>query len=98
MGGICGEGKFERRKAELAMSKALARAINKETRLLYDCEAYYKVSAAPITRQLRDDITRPLPDVLPLMPKFVKFRWPSPPSIDLTDYWRWTEWNPWKSA
>jgi hypothetical protein len=47
-----------------------------ELRLLYTCEAIFKIPAAPVIRQLVADAERPLPDVLPPRPEWKSFEWP----------------------
>lgn len=62
--------------------------LNRELRLLYDCEAKFKIPAAPIVRRLVAESERPLPDTLPPKPAWISFDWPASGSVDLVSYWR----------
>jgi hypothetical protein len=50
--------------------------------------AYMEIAAGPIIRQLLTDDARPLPDVVPPQPKWIKFDWPRSNEVNLVNYWR----------
>lgn len=62
--------------------------LSRELSLLYACEAAYKIPAAPVARQLITDDERPLPDVIPVRPQWVRFDWPKSGEVNLMNYWR----------
>lgn len=59
-----------------------------ELALLYRVEALHKLPAAPITRQLVEWEQQLLPDIIPPVPRWVKFEWPASGTVDLNAYWR----------
>lgn len=70
------------------MNKKPDKRLHEEIRLLYKAEADHKIPATPVIRQLTEEAGRPLPDVLPVAPKMVKFQWPNSDEVDFRWYWQ----------
>ena len=67
-----------------------------EIAALYRCEAQFKLSAAPVIRQLVTENERPLPRPLPRKPRFVEFQWPKSGYVTFdTPDGRRQPWTPW---
>lgn len=86
------------------MSRPDCDRLNCELAILYDVEVRYKIPAAPIARQLIAESERPLPDILPRRPVWLKFEWPMSGEIDYRRYWQSLDrqeeaqrrgWSPW---
>lgn len=64
-----------------------------EIGLLQRVELAHGLPVGPIIEQLAADANRPLPDVLPAMPKLVRFWWPARGIVDYGASRRL--WSPW---
>lgn len=71
--------------------KRLAR----EIALLHVVDLTYGIPAAPVTKQLIAWSDQSLPDQLPPMPKWMKFKWGAITSLDFNDYWRQVDRQQW---
>lgn len=69
------------------LSESNQRLVN-EIKLLQRCEKSSGLRAKGIIDQLIVDTDRPLPDVIPPVPRWVRFEWPASQSVNLADYWR----------
>lgn len=69
------------------LSESNQRLVN-EIKLLQRCEKSSGLRAKGIIDQLIVEVDRPLPDVIPPVPRWVRFEWPAIGGVNFEQWWR----------